>query len=327
MFSTNSVVTSRGFANFGHILILNKLNKEIPLSLAPSDTIIKTNTITKHFTVDINKRRQWTGEWPFTRPPNSVTFFTGGLSVNDLTGVGIFCEELDQKIEISLGNYVTAFYADLFAILECVKICLALNLQRKNIFICTNCESVLQNLSIFETKSSHVLECFNNLNSLACNNTVNLLWLPGHCGIYGYKYAKNLAKIGSRQAPVGASPLIPLSGNFLKFKIKQYGYQQHQNYWNSDETCQTSKLLLKKPQNEIHKWIINLRKPQLRTLVGAITGHCGLEDHLFTLGLAPDRLCRFCRADAETAYHIICLCPNFAPQRLLNFIKEYLNSD
>ena len=162
---------------------------------------------------------------------------------------------------------------------------------------------------------------------MGLSNDISLLWTPGYQDLHGSKCADILAKQGSVQELIGPGPTIPLAMSTIKEEISSWCFAQHRNLWNSLETCQNSKLLIKEPLNKDYKWIINLSKTQQRKLIGVITGHCALKDHLFTIGLSTDRLCRFCQADAESAYHVICLCPSFTVPRLQMFNLDYISEN
>jgi hypothetical protein len=43
-------------------------------------------------------------------------------------------------------------------------------------------------------------------------------------------------------------------------------------------------------------------------VVGLLTGHCHLKEHLFKLGLTDDPICEMCQEEDESATHIVCDC-------------------
>ena len=51
-------------------------------------------------------------------------------------------------------------------------------------------------------------------------------------------------------------------------------------------------------------------RDRIKRVVGAITGHCGLNRHMNKLGLAETPRCS-CDLDDETGMHLICNCPKF----------------
>ena len=311
----------------GHSSILQILHKVVPLSLAPSDLFIKTTSILKSFKISLLLRHEWDGVWPFTRPPDCITFYLNHIKSDQFVGVGICCDDLNLENSISLGYLATEFQAVIFGIMSCLSICLEQNFENRTVYICTANKAVLQTLKNFVVKTRLVHDCLCLLNLLGQTNTVQLFWTPAHCGIHEFDHANVLAKLASLQAPIGAEPLLPLSGQIIKDEIYDFILKQHCDYWNSQTSCTNSRLLIKKPLTEDHNWIVNLSRLQQRKLLGAITGHCTLKDHLFNIGLSSDRLCRFCLNDVESTYHIICLCSHFEGHRRHIFRKDYINID
>ncbi|CAH2231802.1 jg3606 [Pararge aegeria aegeria] len=58
-----------------------------------------------------------------------------------------------------------------------------------------------------------------------------------------------------------------------------------------------------------------LNRKNLCILVRALTGHCGLNRHMFNLKLQDTDLCRLCKEAAETPLHLICSCPALMHKR------------
>ena len=57
-----------------------------------------------------------------------------------------------------------------------------------------------------------------------------------------------------------------------------------------------------------------MNRNRIRRVVGAITGHCGLNRHLNKLRLSVTPMCS-CGLEEETGIHIICECPKFLQLR------------
>jgi hypothetical protein len=57
------------------------------------------------------------------------------------------------------------------------------------------------------------------------------------------------------------------------------------------------------------------RPINLRWVVGLLTGHCHLKEHLFKLGLTDDPTCERCLQEDESATHILCDCETIAHLR------------
>jgi len=66
------------------------------------------------------------------------------------------------------------------------------------------------------------------------------------------------------------------------------------------------------------KWareLLSMDRCFVRRVVGAITGHCGLNKHLTKMGLHSDPSC-VCGFGEETGLHVICECPSISSLRL-----------
>jgi hypothetical protein len=55
---------------------------------------------------------------------------------------------------------------------------------------------------------------------------------------------------------------------------------------------------------------------KLRILVGLITGHCPLNNHLHNMGLKDEPICIVCGMEEESAFHLPCNCPNLISLRM-----------
>lgn len=89
------------------------------------------------------------------------------------------------SIDISLGPNITVFQAETLAIKECAQLCLQRELRNRRISICSDSQAALMALSLDKIFSSLVRECRLLLQELATTNVVTLVWVPGHCEIYG----------------------------------------------------------------------------------------------------------------------------------------------
>jgi hypothetical protein len=61
---------------------------------------------------------------------------------------------------------------------------------------------------------------------------------------------------------------------------------------------------------------------EIRTIVGALTGHMGINYMLFKLRLSDTPICRFCGSQEETSIHILCVCMALDSARRKNFSAE-----
>ena len=310
----------------GHRSIFKLLSPASPLLSTLSDRIIPQLIIEKRFTIHIPVSREWSGVWPFTRPPNTITIFTDGSKIRNMAGAGIFCEYFSWEISVNLGRHISVFQAELHALFQSARKCNETGVADKKICFLTDSKSLLQSLSRCLTNSQCILDCVSELNILSRSNEVLLTWIPAHCGIYGNERADACAKKGALDSPIGPEPFLPLASSTVCQMLQEWSLLEHKKIWESTDSCRQTKLLVKQPTQELSKRLISFSRQKLRVSIGMITGHFPVNDHLYNMGLSDTRLCRFCEADVESTYHLLCLCPRFSGSRKLVFGSEYLSS-
>jgi hypothetical protein len=67
-----------------------------------------------------------------------------------------------------------------------------------------------------------VLQCRDSLQELAFSNRVQLVWVPGHCGIHGNEEADALAREGSSFAFVETEPCLPLAPSSVRRREREW---------------------------------------------------------------------------------------------------------
>jgi hypothetical protein len=75
---------------------------------------------------------------------------------------------------------------------------------------------------------------------------------------------------------------------------------------------------------KLTKYLINLPGLNLGTLIGLITGHNRLNEHLFKMTLVTNLTCQNCNLESESAVHVICTCPSRSILRNKIFGKPVL---
>jgi hypothetical protein len=81
------------------------------------------------------------------------------------------------------------------------------------------------------------------------------------------------------------------------------------NGWKSSSGCRKSKLWIVEPFLNLAKSRIKLPRHKFSILIGLITGHSRLNEHLFRMDLVLEPLCQSCRLESESAFHFTCICP------------------
>jgi hypothetical protein len=59
--------------------------------------------------------------------------------------------------------------------------------------------------------------------------------------------------------------------------------------------------------------------------MGLITGHCPSIQHLQNMGLIDGPICIACGMEDESAFHLLCNCPNLISLRMRIFSKPILS--
>ncbi|XP_055527594.1 uncharacterized protein LOC129720181 [Wyeomyia smithii] len=235
----------------------------------------------------------------------STIFFTDGSKIGSKTGAGIFGPGV--QISVAMGNWHTEFQAEIYAIIECVNVCLKRNYKHANILIFSDSRAALKALCAHKCTSKIVWECVLSLRRLCRMNSVNLYWVPGHSGIDGNEKADELAKQGSNSQFVGPEPFRGISNCTIKMELKYWEEQRVTGNWRAVRGCHQSKRVIT-PNGKITKKLLELNKWALSTYTGLKTGHCPSKYHLKNIGLVQDDTCRFCNMESETSEHLLCSC-------------------
>ncbi|KAJ8925317.1 hypothetical protein NQ315_009147 [Exocentrus adspersus] len=106
---------------------------------------------------------------------------------------------------------ISAMRAEVFAILMVARREDVKNCTEERIFICSDSQAALRAISSPRTRSMLVQECGDALESLARQEEVELVWVPGHMGIPRNERADQLARLGSGEPPQGPEPILGIS--------------------------------------------------------------------------------------------------------------------
>lgn len=222
-----------------------------------------------------------------------------------------------------MGLYPTVFQAEVYAIIDCVCICLKRNYRFTNICIFSDSLAALNALKGYTCRSKLVWEGTKLLRELSLKNKVNLFWVPGHCGILGNEIADSLARKGSEADFIGPEPFFGVPDCSLKMELKFWEMSMVQSIWNNTDTSRQAKRFIV-PGAKSAQELLELSKNNLRVITGLLTGHCPSRYHLFNMGKILDSSCRFCQFEIETSEHLLCSCVALIHSRMLIFGKGFL---
>lgn len=214
-------------------------------------------------------------------------------------GVGIFSPSLDWSFPVRLPDYTPIFIAELFAIVLALR---KLPSSESEAVIITDALSVCSALS-----SATNLPLINMFHHLVPANLrkIQLLWVPGHCGIYLNEMADTLATISLR-GPI--TPIIPdtayatairfrnacLLNEIGKFSWDQFSDFAHLRFGWNKQWCVSR-------QVEVTFTRLRCRIPKLNY-------------YLHKAGLSASPLCQFC-GEIETIEHFFLFCHRYSNQR------------
>ncbi|PNF38780.1 hypothetical protein B7P43_G12820 [Cryptotermes secundus] len=153
-----------------------------------------------------------------------------GNLINRSTGVGVYCYGTRRKLSFSLGQYMTVFQAEVYAIKACIMENLDRNYRNRKIYLLSDSQAALKALDKHQIKSKLVWDCHQTLMELAKHKSVQLIWVPGHEGIDGNEAAAQLAKIGAEHPFIGPEPACGMSLGVAKQAIRDWTHKNHKKY-------------------------------------------------------------------------------------------------
>jgi len=145
---------------------------------------------------------------------------------------------------------------------------------------------------------------------------VGLFWVPGHAGVRGNEIADRLARDGSAQRFVGPEPVLGISRQNIRRKMKSWMENTDLALWRGPcSTQRQARELISDPDPAIESRLLTFNRPQSRVVIGLLTGHNTLRRLLHIMGLCNDPICRKCGTEKETSVHILCECEALASLR------------
>lgn len=308
--------------NVGHNVISHRVRSNPTLQM-PCDYIVHTFVFDRLYTVQFPSRTEWEkGKDKLVSPPG-IECYTDGSRLLNKSGAGVYRQGSKQGQSFALGKLCTVFQAEVYAILQCCRSDELTGLSNETIYICSDSQAALRALNSPKVTSKLVLECMLALQELSRENTVTLIWVPGHCGIEGNESADQAARLGAKTVVFGPEPVLAISRSIARLEFQHWIRDQHIKYWESLSTCRQAKSFLEKPCKTLTEKLLTLERRSLRTVVGLLTGHCPLNKHLTNIGINNNPMCEKCSLEEEDAIHFLCNCEGYGNLRERFFDTHY----
>ncbi|MCP3662524.1 MAG: hypothetical protein GY696_08530 [Gammaproteobacteria bacterium] len=308
---------------YGHALIKQRMSERIPCMALRSDFMVRRFIFNRRFVVKVLDRGNWEAEHVAALAPRNLVCYTDGSRFAESAGSGLWIPELGTAVSEPLGLFATVFQAEIWAILGCAMLLLEQRCRGRCIYICSDSQAALKALASPRVGSQLVLECIAALKRLAGPNSVKLIWVPGHRGVEGNERADSLAKEGAEVPFVGPEPVLGVSSSSCRTGLRSWISREQGAAWRDTLGCRQAKEFIPGANRKAGKVLLGLPRCQLRLVVGVLTGHCGLNYHLWKMGLTQDPLCDLCAQGDETSRHFLCECDGLAAVRHSIFGSGY----
>jgi ribonuclease HI len=251
-----------------------------------------------------------------------LIWYTDGSKTDQGVGAGIYGDKPRTKINLGLGQYPTVFQAEIVAIEQCAREIIRRSYEDKTIVIYSDSQAAIRALSSCKISSKLVRDCVIALEEVGASNKLTIAWVPGHEGHEGNEEADKLAKEGAGRTMVGPEPYCGIPSCQVRSSIRSWIVRESQDWWMRTPGQRQAKVFIKAYSPEFTKDLLNYNRKAVRIIVGQLTGHCRLNKHLETMGLAEENLCRFCQEEEETAEHVWCYCEALCRLRFARLGEE-----
>jgi ribonuclease HI len=266
----------------GHRAILKQVKK---LELGPQDNTAHTWTTNKYHTHGKEAN-------PFNNSTD-VDCYTDASVKNARAGIGIYCEKLHLSIGARTTDNTDIHTAELMAIRTVASILNEKALKSRKIKIFTDNLLAIDKLASLSCESITVASTKAELNKLAENNQVHLFWVKSHGDSEGNKKADDLAYEAKDKVNVDIPSLM--SVNSWKKLLRDKTFAESLQRWNEEKhKLSLSKFMIKGYEKASKRFLLDLNKLELRTLIGILTGCSCLRKFLHIIKQANNGFCRWC---------------------------------
>jgi hypothetical protein len=164
-----------------------------------------------------------------------------------------------------------------FTILDAAKDCIGMSYTGEYIYIRLDNQTAFWTLEASTIMLKWIQKCQQAICVLSNQNKIMLVCISGHSGIHGNADAHAWTTF------LGPRTVIPIS---QCFKAQNYGLAEKEalHILSCDTGCQ-SKLLTEQPSEKLSKDLLTLDMKECRQIIGLLTYHCTLRQHLHVMGL------------------------------------------
>ena len=113
--------------------------------------------------------------------------------------------------------------------------------------------------------------------------------------------------------------LITVSYGSCVSTVKDWSTDRWKSMWNRRKNCLTMKESVSWTSSRLTIRLLNLKRPQLNSVVQVLAGHCNLQRHKKTTGCAESSLCPKCSLKDETPNHHVGNCKLYQDIRVKYF--------
>lgn len=236
--------------------------------------------------------------------------YTDGSKTSEACGIGIWCEENNEKIKCQVNKAMSIMNVELMAINIAIDV--IETKEKEKFVICSDSKSALSSIKNENSKDNFII--YNIINKLnKTNKTIKLQWVPGHKGITGNENADILSKEGCTSEQI-IHTRIPLNDtlNLAKTEALQDWIQEYTSI--STEKGTKHYNLMKTPTFKPWFEKLELNTQQIVTIGRLRSFHTATKDKLYIWKLIQDDKCDQCGVK-EDSNHILLICPKYAQSR------------
>ena len=174
-------------------------------------------------------------------------------------------------------------------------------------------------------RSKTVTECLNAIRNIATVKKVEPRWIAAHTGLWGNERAEQLSKLGTTNDNI---LLCPFPQSRIKHLINSKVQRLDTAKWIKNKHTHTDSIIGSNELSVISQLNNNYikNKKSYRTILHMITGHCGLNKHLYNINRSHSKMCPNCEESEETVEHFLGQCPATALLRGNTFYNHYMTS-